>query len=248
MLDNASACPTAAALAPLAPKIEPDDLGGSAPDVEHHDVVRAGLDEGRAAGYGEARLRLARQDFDVQAKLASSREPGTRPVFRNAAGFRGHQPMTPHVVALELAAQTPKRRWCVDRGLGQAAGAPMPSPRRMMRENASTTRKPRREGRASKSGNYWCPDPGRHKQRRGCANRDPAKSWSGSPGPASKVRDHQTDPQGHRARRPRIFPSTWLRGGRSHRATAARSSGVFLAQLGNTVESSPRRVKPGPMD
>ena len=98
-----------------------------------------------------ARLRLARQDLDVEAELVAHAVQELAAVVGDAAGFGGDRRERAHLGAAELGGADLERierarRWPAPTG-GRSGETPSPS--RMMREKASMTRKPRRDGRAS---------------------------------------------------------------------------------------------------
>ena len=88
---------------------QPDDLGGSAADVEENDAFRIRVGETGAAGRREKRLRLPIDDLQRQTgRIPHLRQEG-QAVGSRAAGFRGDQTRPCDVTALNLVAADPQR-------------------------------------------------------------------------------------------------------------------------------------------
>ena len=150
-----AAAPTASAAtgACARDEVEPDQLGGAAADVEHQREIAGEVDQRGAARDRELGLRLAVDDLDVEAGLARARAPGTAARWRRAGRPRWRSGRTRTTRCRRiLAAHTCSASMV--RSMAASDRRPLavtPSPRRMMRENASMTLKPRRDGRATSS-------------------------------------------------------------------------------------------------
>ena len=110
-------------------EIEPDEFGRTAANIEDQCVVALLVDERCAPRNRKASLGLAPDDFKRKPRFALNAGDEVRPVFCNAAGFRRN--------VREIASSERRPEWLT------------PSPSLMIREKASMTKKPRREGRAT---------------------------------------------------------------------------------------------------
>ena len=124
-----------------AAEVEPDQLGRAAADVEHQREIAAEVDQRRAARDRQPGLRLAADDLMSRPVSARTRCQELVRVGGEAAGLGGDQARSGAPGARSiLAAQTFSASMrALDGGLRQPAARRTPSPRRMMRENASTT-------------------------------------------------------------------------------------------------------------
>ena len=114
---------------------------------------QAGVDQRGAARDGEPGLGLAVDDLDVEAGLVRARAPGTAaPLSASRQASVAISPSARTRCGRSWRRTPAAPRWCA-RWPAPTGGrlADTPSPRRMMRENASMTWKPRRDGRATSS-------------------------------------------------------------------------------------------------
>ena len=128
---------------------EQDELGRAAADVEQDDAARLRVDQRRAAGGGEIGLGLAVDDLELDADpVADDREElGPFSAARQASVAISRARVTDRLRILSrhtVSADTARSIAASD----SRPVAETPSPSRMMRENASMTRKPSPDGRA----------------------------------------------------------------------------------------------------
>ena len=132
--------------------VEANQLRGAAADVEQDHAIRLRIEQRRAAGGRQRRFGLAVDDVELEPDLGGD-------AARNSAPFSAERQAS---VAISRARVTPRLR-ILSRQMESASTArtiaashmrpdvDTPSPSRMMREKASTTRKLSPVGRATRS-------------------------------------------------------------------------------------------------
>ncbi len=135
----------------LLAEIEPDELGRPAADVEDEHGRGLVVDQRGAAGDRELGLRLAADDFQRETRPVFDAVEELRAVGGGPAGLRRDEARAARRPRrLSLSAHTCSASMV--RSMATSESRPVadnPSPSRMIRENASTTWKPRREGLAT---------------------------------------------------------------------------------------------------
>ena len=103
-------------------EVDPDELRRAAADVEEDDAGGVRVDQRGAAGDGEPRLGLARDDLEREAGLLADAVDELRAVLGRAAGLGGDQPGAGDVAVGELGAADLERLDGADhRRLAEAA-------------------------------------------------------------------------------------------------------------------------------
>ena len=124
--------------------VEPGDLRRAAADIEHDDRAGLRIGEGGAARDREIGLGAPVDDLELEAELLPDPVDESGAVVGEPAGFGRDEPRPRHCRAAILSRQT--RSASMVRSMAPALRTlpwPSPSPRRTIREKASTTRNPK---------------------------------------------------------------------------------------------------------
>jgi hypothetical protein len=143
---------------------QPHEFRGAAADVEQDHALGGGSISG-VQPVAASPASVSRSTISSSSRPRAARARGIPAVGGRAAGFGGDQPRARDRRGCASCRGRSQRLDCaLDRGVASRPEAAIPSPSRMMRENASMTRKPSRVGAPPAAGSCWCRDRAPHRQ------------------------------------------------------------------------------------
>ena len=147
---------------------EPHDLRRTAADVEQDDALGSPDPSAACSRWRQARPRSRDRRSRARGRPRAARDRGIRSPFsaeRHASVAISRARVTPRLFILsrQIASASIARPIAASPRRPDAA---IPSPSRMMRENASMTRKPRESGARPAGGSCWCRDRAQRKRAR----------------------------------------------------------------------------------